>query len=168
MRFSYLITFRQLLEQSLCSEYKESASPQADDITGPVPSPHLTADFQTTEVSGVTVPNELVPGATWKQGITVEGTESMNGQNVKATNAVIMDCAAGDIEAISVPAGMFHAVRADCKINQKITPGGVGSPTDIASTLTVWYASGVGMIKRIAAITNGPTIAVDLTAYKIP
>ncbi len=130
----------------------------------------LTANFHTTDFSGTTVPDNIGPGATWNEALTLEGTENISGQDVKAKNVITMDCTGASTESVTVPAGKFDALRADCKVDQKvtITMNGAEIPTDVASTATMWYASGVGMVKTEEVISGSAPVTIELTSYKIP
>ncbi len=152
-----------------CSDGLIALQPEAG-AGASLSSKNIAADFHATDVSGVTVPDQLLPGATWNQSLTLEGTESINGQDVKAKNVVQMDCTAADVESVTVPAGTFEAIRGDCKTDQKVTVtiGSMEVPSDVPSVSTVWYAKGVGMVKMEETVTNGPKSTIELTSYKIP
>ncbi|MBK9924271.1 MAG: hypothetical protein IPP66_03180 [Anaerolineales bacterium] len=137
--------------------------------TSNVESSNVSVSFQTTEMSGVTMPATLNPGETWTQNFILEGIETINGQEIPAKNETAHSCTVGNTESVTVPAGTFDAVHVDCTTDMKITITLNGSevPTAITSTSTVWYASGVGMIKTDSQV-NGATSVIELTAYTIP
>ena len=66
--------------------------------------------------------------------------------------------------------GTFNAVRADCKIDSKITVtmSGVEVPTDVSTTSTMWYAPDVGLVKIAEVISGSDSVTIELTSYKIP
>ncbi len=129
-------------------------------------------DFQTTEVSGVTIPDQLLPTVIWNEGLVLEGTGSVNGQSGPAKDTIMLDCTAGNVESVTVPAGVFSAIRGNCKLDEKftVTVSGVDVPVpaNAVTTATVWYASHVGLVKSEQVVGNGPKTTVELTAYKIP
>ncbi len=151
-----------------CDDGLIALQPQAG-ISAMVQSKNLSGNFHTTDSSGVTIPDNLGPGATWNQDITIEGTESINGQNVPAKAHVIMQCNASSVEPITVPAGKFDALRAECKYDMKvtITLNSLTVPTEITSTQVAWYAAGVGMVKAEETIAGGLT-TIELASYHIP
>ena len=130
----------------------------------------MSMNFKTIETSGVTVPDNLGPGATWNQELTLEGTTTISGQDAKARNVMKMDCTGSNSESVTVPAGTFNAVRADCKIDSKITVtmSGVEVPTDVSTTSTMWYAPDVGLVKIAEVISGSDSVTIELTSYKIP
>ena len=129
-----------------------------------------TAVFHTTETDGITLPAQIVPGATWNQNLSLEGVEKVSGQDVPAQNVVTINCTGIATEWVTVPAGRFQAMRSDCATDEKVTVtvNGAAVPTDIASTSTVWYAPGVGMVRTVEVISGSTPVTIELTSYKIP
>ncbi len=154
--------------QWACDDGLIALQPQAG-ISAMVQAKNLSGNFHTTDSSGVTIPDNLGPGATWNQDITIKGTESINGQEVPAKAHVIMQCNASSVEPITVPAGKFDALRAECKYDMKvtITLNSLTVPTEITSTQVAWYAAGVGMVKAEETIASGLT-TIELASYHIP
>jgi hypothetical protein len=138
--------------------------------SGAVTANNLTADFTTTDMSGVTLPANVKSGDTWTQEFNIEGTQSVGGQDVAAKGKVNFNCAAGATESTTVAAGAFDAQRVDCKINLDISVsiGGLQVPTSFAGDTTMWYAPGVGLVKMDGSIPNIGTTSIELTAYNIP
>ncbi len=99
-------------------------------LTGPsaaVTANNMTATFQTTGMSGVTLPATVHSGDTWMQDFDVQGTQSVGGQDVAAQGKVAFECTAGATESTTVAAGSFDAQRVDCKINLNISVS-IGGP----------------------------------------
>jgi hypothetical protein len=138
--------------------------------SGVVQTSTTTAEFQTTAMSGVTLPATVEAGTSWTQNFTLEGTESINGQSIAAKNVTAYACTAGGTESVAVPAGTFNAVRVDCQtdITITITLNDVEVPTNVSTTSTTWYASGIGMVKSDNVITGAENNTIELTAYTIP
>jgi hypothetical protein len=142
-------------------------------LTGPsgaVTANNLTANYTTTDMSGVTLPAHVKAGDTWTQGFNIEGTQSVGGQDVAAKGKVNFNCTAGATESTTVAAGAFNAQRVDCKINLDISVslGGLQVPTSFAGDTTLWYAPGVGLVKMDGSIPNIGSTSIELTAYNIP
>jgi hypothetical protein len=133
-------------------------------------SQNVSASFKTTSMEGVTLPGTVNPGDTWTQNFTMEGTETIAGQEIPTKSAVALSCTAGATEAVSVPAGNFNAVHMDCtsSIMITITMGGSEMPTTVNTTSTMWYAPGVGMVKSDNIINGAQNSNLELTAYNIP
>jgi len=79
-------------------------------------------------------------------------------------------CKAADIETVSVPAGVFDAVRVGCQINADISVSMAGFevPTQWASAATIWYAPRHCMVKTENEISGVGHSSVELTSYTIP
>ena len=126
-------------------------------------------DFQTTALEGVTLPASLNPGDSWSQSLTLEGTQTINGESFPVSNQVTQACNAVGVESVTVPAGTFDAMRVDCKIDMNITMDISGSPftTPIALNNTNWYALKVGLVKTVST-GSGLDSTIELTSYLIP
>jgi hypothetical protein len=142
-------------------------------LTGPVgaiTANNMTATLTTTQMTGVTLPAAVKPGDTWNQDFSVEGTQSVGGQNVAATGKVGFACTAASSESVTVAAGPFNAQRVDCKINLTVAVnmGGLQIPTSFSADTSMWYATGVGLVKLDSAITGMGNGSVELTSYSLP
>jgi hypothetical protein len=129
----------------------------------------VEVDFQTTQLTGVTLPAVINPGDTWSQSLTLEGTETINGQEFPAKNELTSNCVATGIESVTVPAGTFDAMRVDCTTDMNITMNMGGG--DIQATINLssmaWYAPNVGMVKTITT-GNDLDSTIELLSYSIP
>ena len=137
--------------------------------TASVQNASVQADFKTTSMDGVTLPAAVKAGDTWSQNFVLEGIETIHTLQIKARNATALSCTAGGTESVTVKAGTFNAVRADCKTDITITMTMNGSdvPTRISTTSTSWYAPAVGLVKT-DSLLNNTHITMELTAYHIP
>jgi len=144
--------------------------PDSGASTASVQSQNVTSTFTTTAMDGVTLPGTVNPGDTWTQNFTMEGAESINGQDVTSKSQVSFSCTVGATESITVAAGTFNAVHMDCTsdIAITITMNGTDIPSNVSTTSTMWYAPGVGMVKSDSNLSDGKTTTLELTAYTIP
>lgn len=152
-----------------CENGALTALDPANGNSASVNSENVTVDFQTTAASGVTLPASPAPGDTWTQTTTLEGTETINGQQIPAKNEFSNPCTAIGMESVTVAAGTFNALRVDCVTNMNITITMSNTPIQNAITFnaTSWYAEGVGLVK-ITATGSGFDSVTELTAYHIP
>ena len=134
-----------------------------------VNSENISVDFETTSASGVTLPATLNSGDTWTQTVTLEGTETINGQAIPAKNEFSNVCTVIGPETITVTAGTFDAIHIDCvtTMNIIITLGGASTSTPIVFNASNWYADNVGLLKTVST-GNGLDGTVELTGYNIP
>ena len=130
----------------------------------------VSVDFETKELSGVTLPASIKAGDTWSQSLTLEGTQTIGGTAYAASNQFTSDCTAKGIESVTVPAGTFDAMRVECQINMNITvaldPNNPIS-TPLSSTNVTWYAENIGMVKNKTS-GSGLDSTIELVSYNIP
>lgn len=136
-------------------------------VTSSVSSSNVSADFHTTELSGVTLPSTINAGDAWTQSMTIEGTESINGTQIAAKNQTTNSCTAVGIESVTVTAGTFNAMRVDCSTTISITVGASETPTSIVTNNSNWYAENVGLVKTTATGENLNS-TTELVSYTIP
>ena len=128
-----------------------------------------SVDFQTTAIEGVTLPSSINTGDSWSQSLTLEGTQTINGESFPASNQVSQNCTAMGNESVMVPAGTFDAIRVDCQVTMNITLDMGGNPlaTTIALNNSNWYAIKVGLVKTVST-GSGLDSTIELTSYSIP
>lgn len=126
-------------------------------------------EFQTTELTGVTIPASLIPAAAWTQAITIEGTQAIYQINYKARNKITSNCTAIGNETVTVGAGSFEAMKVECRITMDINLTIEDKPNQTTLNLVVtnWYAANVGMIKSVTT-GEGMDATVELLSYSIP
>jgi len=109
----------------------------------------LEGSFETTDVSGVTLPADLSSGDRWRQMFDISGRFDAGGVQTRVTGSVIYALRAGDVEAVEVPAGTFDAIAIDTDITLDLTPstGGVGIPLTLNLDGVQWFAEGVGLVR---------------------
>lgn len=129
----------------------------------------LSLDFQTTELSGITLPAVINPGDTWNQSITLEGTQKVGGFEIPARTQTNASCTASGIESVTVEAGTFDAMRFDCQIKVDIsfTLNGNENQTTVEVNSNNWHAANIGMVKTIAT-GAGVNSTIELVSYTIP
>ena len=132
-------------------------------------STNFVADSTTSE--GVTLPATVNAGDTWTQIVDINGHMQMpDNTSAAARNQASQNCTAIGQESVSVPAGTFAAMKVECQVEMTITISVQGldvPPTLLASTSTLWYAEGVGLVKSESASEFG-TSTLDLQSYNIP
>jgi hypothetical protein len=130
----------------------------------------VSMDFETKDLSGVTIPATINAGDTWSQSLTLEGTQTVNGTSYAASNQLTNNCTAMSIESVTVEAGAFDAMRVECKTDMNITIA-IDPNNPISTPLSLtginWYAEEVGLVK---SITSGPGLesTTELVSYNIP
>lgn len=132
----------------------------------------LNAQFTTTEVTGVTIPANLSVGSSWTQTLQIEGDMVIGeGMTGAATGNVSYIANAVGTESVSTAAGTFDAIKVEVQQDFSLTAniGGVSMPVTFTGTATVWYASGIGMVKTIQTETMmETTTTIELQSYSIP
>ncbi len=153
-----------------CEDGALSAINPAESLSAMIQWEDFTADYKTTGATGVTLPAVLTPGTAWSQDFTMEGSQSISGQDVPATGKVSYSCIAADTETVLVPAGALEAVRVGCQINGTISVSMLGFdvPTELTSVATIWYARGIGMVKTENEISGIGHSSIQLNSYTIP
>jgi hypothetical protein len=153
-----------------CEDGALSALSPAESLSAMIQTEGMTASYTTTSSTGVTLPAIITPGTAWTQEFTVEGTQTVSGQDLSGTGDVTYSCTAGDTETVSVPAGAFEAVRVGCQINGTISVNmlGLAVPTELTSVATMWYARGIGMVKTENEISGIGHTSIQLTAFSLP
>jgi hypothetical protein len=130
---------------------------------------NVSVDFETKDLSGVTIPAAINPADTWSQSLTLEGTQTINGTSFPASNQLTSDCKAVGIESVTVEAGTFDAMRVECQttMNLSLAMGDVPIQNTLNLTGTNWYAEGVGLVKTLTT-ELGFDSTTELVSYTIP
>jgi hypothetical protein len=129
----------------------------------------MSANFQTTELSGITLPGIINAGDKWSQSIKLEGIQEVSGMEIPAHTQTNATCTASGIESVTVEAGNFDAMHFDCQItiDISITLNGNENQTTIQVNSNNWHAANIGMIKTIAT-GAGINSTIELVSYNIP
>lgn len=130
---------------------------------------NVSVDFETKDLSGVTIPATINAGDTWSQSLTLEGTQTINGVSFPASNQLASDCKAIGIESVTVEAGTFDAMRVECQttMNISITMGNAPVQSTLNLTGTNWYVENVGLVKTLTT-GMGFDSTTELVSYNIP
>jgi len=153
-----------------CEQGALSSLNPVESLSALIQSEDFSADYKTISTSGVTLPAILTPGTTWSQDVTFEGTQTISGQDAPGNGKATYSCKAADTETVSVPAGVFDAVRVGCQINGNVTVTLllVGLPVELTASVTMWYARAVGMVKTENEIGGIGHSTIELASYTIP
>lgn len=126
----------------------------------------IVFNFTVTENTGVTVPANMEVGSAWSQDIKFEGKQDVGGIQLDTQNEASISCTAIGLESVTVPAGMFNALKVEC--TTKLTIGMNGTPIyTLEGPSTAWYVQDVGMVKTVGS-GGGYEATIELTAYQIP
>lgn len=132
----------------------------------------LSVDYVTTANSGITIPANLAVGSSWSQTMQLEGDMTLaEGMTGTATGGVTYTANAVGTESVSTPAGTFDAIKVEMQQDFNVTASlsGVTVPLSFTGVTTVWYVSGVGMVKTVQTEDlMGTTTTVELQSYAIP
>ena len=105
--------------------------------------------MNTLEVTGVTLPAEILPGDTWEQTYIIEGTQVLDGEQFGTMegSAVIFYTAVG-METISVSAGEFSGlhIRREITLDFTVSVMDLTIPTVMVLAENTWFVEGVGMV----------------------
>jgi len=137
--------------------------------SGTVSAENVSVDFQTKDLSGITLPATMNAGDTWSQSLTLEGTETINGTAFPASNQLTSNCKATGTESVTVEAGTFDAMRVECETTMKISIKLGATPTETTLNLvgTNWYVRGIGLVKTLTT-GLGLDSTTELVSYNIP
>lgn len=132
-----------------------------------------TATYTTSGVTGVTLPSAIASGDSWSSSLNIEGTQTIEDLVVQTSGTVTINYTAVGIESVTVPAGMFDAMRVDTQTVFDLTGSmaGVELPISFTSMGQMWWAPGVGWVKTaenadfMGTAVNSTT---ELTSYTIP
>jgi hypothetical protein len=129
--------------------------------------------MDTQNASGITYPNEILPGSTWTHTLAFTGTMDIAGESAEVSGDTISNYTAIEIESITVPAGTFDAMKVNIAMTINILSNfqGTSVPVTVTNTSTSWYAEGVGWIKTVSTTDMmgiNSTDTVELQSYSIP
>jgi hypothetical protein len=135
----------------------------------------MTAEFDTTNVEGISLPKVINAGDTWQQSFEITGTINMaEGMSAGASGTVLYDFEAMGMETVTVPAGTFEAMKLQIHItfNMVVDVQGMSLPIAFESDTSTWYAPGVGWVKsdESTSLDGGDAFVsgIELQAYAIP
>ncbi|MBI9051078.1 MAG: hypothetical protein JEZ00_16775 [Anaerolineaceae bacterium] len=156
-----------------CDSGNITALNQGGAATVSIPAEAGVPVFEATsqESNGVTYPASLDVGQSWNQDLVISGDLMITeGMTTFATNETSNACTVIGEESVSVPAGTFTALKADCSTTMIVTveiEGVATDPVTINSTSEMWLVKGVGMVKIVESNNLGDS-SIELTSYSIP
>lgn len=135
----------------------------------------LDVTFETTEMSGVSLPDVITVGDSWSQTFTVHGISVLGAEMTSETSGTVqINMTAVGIETVEVPAGSFEAIKIEVQTDLDFlisVDGGEGLPFLMSSSGHTWMVEGVGWVKSVSSATMmGTTITdtLELISYTIP
>lgn len=133
-----------------------------------------TAEFASSDVTGLSLPKEITPGMQWQYSLNMTGVTPMPGdQNAQSTGTYNLTMQEMGKETVTTPAGTFEAVKFQSTSLIQITADfqGVQVPVTMKGSSLIWYAPSVGFIKSVENSDFGGTpytITTELQSYSIP
>jgi hypothetical protein len=120
---------------------------------------------------GVTLPANVSAGDTWLQSMDLGGQVHLPNNTIgSAEGTYSASYSATGMEEVSVPAGTFDAMRIEVQAlyDLVVTVEGMDVPMPFPTSMTLWYAPGVGLVKaeNMNEITTYEII--ELWRYSIP
>lgn len=164
-----------LIQEWSCSAEGIAALDYAGGSSAALSTSGLNGQFETTDMTGVTLPASLAPGATWSQTFTIAGTMDMGeAGEIPATGGASIDFEAIGLESVTVPAGSFNAMRIESHtiFTIQITMQGVEIPVTYEGDAVSWYVEGIGWVKTddVAIVEGAEPIntIIEMQSYTIP
>jgi len=142
--------------------------------TAGVTTNDMTAEFQSLEASGVSIPKTVTPGMQWEHFLKMEGTTAMPGDSdAKSAGTFAASMQEAGRETVTVPAGTFEAVKFQYVSTVMIVAEfqGLQIPFEFSESGFSWFVPGVGYVKSIGNSNAGGeafTFTTELLSYNIP
>lgn len=134
----------------------------------------MTTSLTTSDVTGLSLPRAIDPGAQWQYSLALQGTVVMPDNPQAPANGVYsVTMQALGSETVTVPAGTFEAVKIQSTSTVDIISAFAGKETPIKfnGTTITWYAPGIGYVKSVENGDFGGTAfsaTTELQSYSIP
>jgi hypothetical protein len=133
----------------------------------------MSAELETSNVQGVTLPASVAPGDQWTFSLDMHGTQEMSGVTAETTGHVVYNFTAVGTESVTVPAGTFDAMKIEGDLTMDITAtvSGIAVPVTVTMHTISWFAPGVGMVRTdTTGDMLGTAISdkLELQSYNIP
>lgn len=162
-----------LSQEWVCTAEGYIARQLGGGTTASVSMQNMITDFQTLDVSGISLPRTISPGMQWQYDLTMQGTVAMPVEQTRSPGTFSLDMREIGSETITVPAGTFEALKIQATFNANIDVDFQGSPIryTIQGSSILWYASGVGFVKSIENIDfSGTTFSstTELQSHTLP
>ncbi|MCS7012001.1 MAG: hypothetical protein NZL98_11575 [Anaerolineales bacterium] len=145
--------------------------PSGGGFASSVSGDNIDAQFITSGFEGITLPVEIRTGDSWTFRLVYEGEIRIGEIRSPGKNEMTLNCQAGQVETITVPAGTFQARRITCETIMNVTitylPDQPPMTLSFTSIDDSWMAEGVGLVKSVST-TEGMTATTELLSYSIP
>jgi hypothetical protein len=137
----------------------------------------LSASYETTSMSGVTLPPTISAGDTWSQTfeVTVQMTMGEGAMSATGNGSIQQTFTAIGVESISTAAGTFDAMKVNSVLHVDMTinmDNGTTVPVVLDTQADMFWVEGVGLVhsNSTSTISGGEPIEVnaDLQSYVIP
>ncbi len=135
----------------------------------------MNANFETINVTGVSLPHGVATGDTWSQSFDITGDVAMaTGDTATSSGTASISFVAGAVEQVSTNVGTFNALRVESALSLvlEVNYEGIVVPINLTSNAVSWYAEGVGWVKTedVSTIEGGGSYSyiIDLDSYVIP
>lgn len=134
----------------------------------------ITAEFVTSDVTGVSLPRTITPGMEWQYNLKMQGTMAMPGnQQSPSSGTYSVSMQEMGQDTVSVVAGVFEAIRfqANSNVNVMTDFQGMQVPVTYTASTLLWYAPNIGFIKSVESGDFGGTafsVTTELQSYNIP
>lgn len=142
--------------------------------TASITSQGMTAEFATSDITGISLPVTINSGQQWQYGLKLQGTIPMpTGEQVQSSGSYSVTFQEMGAESVTVAAGTFNAIKIQSNsIVEILVPfGNEQVPIKYSGTSITWYAPGVGFVKSIENWDLGGTpytSTTELQTYVIP
>ncbi|MBI3170329.1 MAG: hypothetical protein HYZ22_17745 [Chloroflexi bacterium] len=162
-----------LTQNWICSPEGYIAQQLGGGTTASVSMQNMISDFQTLQVSGLSLPRTITPGMQWHYDLSMQGSVAMPGEQTQSPGTFSLNMQELGTESVTTLAGTFDATKLQAEFIANIDVDFQGSPIryTINGTSILWYAPGVGFIKSIENIDfsgTSFTSTTELQSYNIP
>lgn len=146
---------------------------QLPGVAGSLTANQFQAQFEASDIRGITLPASVSPGEKWPFGLNIKGTLTAGSTTAQADGDAGFAFQAISLESISVPAGTFNAMKIDTVLTLDFTAtvSGLSVPLKLILNGASWYAPGIGMVKTVArGDLAGQSFSdtLELQSYSIP
>jgi hypothetical protein len=136
-------------------------------------SQNIQLNLDISNATGVTFPSQINPGNQWQQTMDVTGNVTMMNEEADATGNAQMNFSAIGNESVTVPAGIFDALKVEVNVtlNVDATYEGIRLPVSFSGAYTYWFAPNVGWVKSSGTgnvLGSSFTDTTELQSYNIP
>jgi uncharacterized protein DUF3108 len=138
-----------------------------------ISSQEFTANLDTSNPSGITLPRDIDQHTNWDYGLDLTGSLAQGNLKADVKGNIGTEMHAAGTESVTVPAGTFDARKVQGTSTVRFTASfdGLGLPVTSVINFTLWFAPGVGWVKSLAnGGLAGTTLggSTELQSYKIP